>query len=424
MSLKESRKLSIFYYSDCFFFAGCEKMLAVFFSSSHLLAKYKVSFGYKYTKLYAKGLKEHVKAQIPIRRFKFLPEFIPVPRSVEASWLKCIVIKIFNRFLSWLRRPIFFYELIIFYLYFRKNRPDILHLNNGGYPGARSTRAAAIAAKLNHIEKIFMVVNSMAFGYNNLSRLMDRPIDRLVAKSVTQFVTGSLPTVARLREVLNLPENKVIAIHNGVLLPVPTESREETLNRLLIAKRKEIICSVIALFIPRQGHQVIFEAIMLLRERKFPLFDEILVLVEGFGFLEDDLLRFIENNNLQDTIKMIGREPHIGNIYNITDISIQHTLSETDLPNVISESMGWGKPVIATNIVGIPEQIIHGETGLLCEPGNANELASAIARLCSDQKLRQSMGAAGLKRYNEQFTPEIAVNNYIALYEESMGNKC
>lgn len=416
MKSMPSCKKSIFYYSDCFFFAGCEKMLAVFFSSSRLLSNYDVSFGYRYSKAYAKGLSEHVKTPIPSKKFKLLPECIYI-QSAGSNTIRLFFIKVIDRILRWLKYPTFLINLIIFYLYFRKNRPDILHLNNGGYPGALSILAAVIAARLNRIKKIIMVVNSTAFGYDTFSRKMDYLIDRLVAQMVSQFVTGSQPTAARLKEVLNLPEKKVMAIHNGIRLPTPTESQEETLSRLSIPKHKNIICSVIALLIPRQGHQIIFEAVKLLRERKSPLFDNILVLVEGFGFFEDELRKYIEQNDLQDTIKMIGRESYIGNIYNITDISIQHTVTETDLPNVISESMGWGKPVIATDIAGIPEQVIHCETGILCRPGDVEGLAAAIARLCSDQELRQAMGAAGLKRYKEHFTPEIAVDNYISLYE-------
>lgn len=416
MNSKIPTKRSILYYSDCFFFAGCEKMLTVFFSSTRLLERYNISFGYKYSRAYAEGLSMNLESQVPMRMFKLLPEFIP-PLPAGAGLVRRFLVKVANRILFWMRFPAFFFDVFIFFLYFRKNRPDILHLNNGGYPGARSVRAAAIAARLNHINRIVMVVNSTAFGYDSFGRWMDYPLDKLVSRSVSKFVTGSHPTAVRLKEVLNIPKEKVISIHNGVRLPSPTESAEETRHRLSIPKRKSIIFSVVALLIPRQGHLVIFEAVKLLREKRFPLFEEILVLVEGFGSMEGALREFIGKNDLQQTIFLVGRESHIGNIYNITDVSIQHTMLETDLPNVISESMGWGKPVIATNVAGIPEQVIHGETGFVCEPGDVNGLASAIEKLCLNKELRNSMGLSGIKRFNEHFAPDVAIDAYLSLYE-------
>lgn len=399
-------------------------MLAVFFSSSRLLAFYNISFGYRYSKLYAEGLSEHLKSQIPIRPFRLLPEFMTqlVTQPVDLGRIQRLLVKMADKALRWMKSPLFFLEVLTFYLYFRRNRPDILHLNNGGYPGARSILAAAVAARLNCISRIVMVVNGTALAYDSMSRWMDYPIDRLVARSVSQFVTGSHSTAVRLREVLNVPEMKVTSIHNGIRLPASTETAKETRNRLSIPKQKGIICSVIALLEPRQGHHVIFEAIKLLREKKFPLFDEIIVLVEGFGPLEGKLREYIKEHDLQTTIHMVGREPHIGNLFNITDISIQHTTANTDLPNVISESMGWGKPVIATNIAGIPEQIIHGVTGFICEPGDVDGLSAAIATLCSNQELRHSMGLSGLKRYNDYFTPEVAIDAYMSLYDTLLKN--
>lgn len=60
-------------------------------------------------------------------------------------------------------------------------------------------------------------------------------------------------------------------------------------------------------------------------------------------------------------------------------------------PNVVMEAMASGLPVIATTVGGIPDIIISGETGILVKPGDDDELAGAISRLCGDPALRQSM---------------------------------
>ena len=71
---------------------------------------------------------------------------------------------------------------------------------------------------------------------------------------------------------------------------------------------------------------------------------------------------------------------------------------------VLIEAMALGKPVIAAAAGGPLEIVADGETGLLFEPGNAASLAQAIKRLLADPELRQRMGKAGRKRYEEHFT--------------------
>ena len=80
--------------------------------------------------------------------------------------------------------------------------PDVLHINNGGYPAALSARAAAIAGRLAGVDKIIMVVNNMAVDYHRLSRRFDYPFDRLVVRSVDRFITGSEAASRRLSAVL------------------------------------------------------------------------------------------------------------------------------------------------------------------------------------------------------------------------------
>lgn len=73
---------------------------------------------------------------------------------------------------------------------------------------------------------------------------------------------------------------------------------------------------------------------------------------------------------------------------------------------VYLEAMAYAKPVIAANSRAVPEVVKHGETGLLVEYGNAEQLANSIVTLCLDQPRKKEMGAAGLLRLQEHFTFE------------------
>ncbi|HYW21784.1 MAG TPA: glycosyltransferase family 4 protein [Nodularia sp. (in: cyanobacteria)] len=62
------------------------------------------------------------------------------------------------------------------------------------------------------------------------------------------------------------------------------------------------------------------------------------------------------------------------------------------LPMAILEAMGWGLPIIATPVGGIPELVIHNQNGLLVTPGNIQELSAAMDFLITDENLRLSLG--------------------------------
>ncbi|MBD2690455.1 glycosyltransferase family 4 protein [Anabaena catenula] len=67
------------------------------------------------------------------------------------------------------------------------------------------------------------------------------------------------------------------------------------------------------------------------------------------------------------------------------------------LPMAILEAMGWGLPIIATPVGGIPELVINNQNGLIVTPGNIQELSEAMALLIKDEQLRLSLGTAARK---------------------------
>jgi glycosyltransferase involved in cell wall biosynthesis len=74
--------------------------------------------------------------------------------------------------------------------------------------------------------------------------------------------------------------------------------------------------------------------------------------------------------------------------------------------------MGVGRPVVASRIGGLAFTVVDGLTGLLCEPGNADDLAAKIEILLDDPALRQRMGEAGRKRFEEHFTWDVIIEKH------------
>ncbi len=83
---------------------------------------------------------------------------------------------------------------------------------------------------------------------------------------------------------------------------------------------------------------------------------------------------------------------------------------------VLLEAMAMGKPVIAANAGGPCEIVVHGQTGLLFEPGNPQSLAAAIADLLNNPEKARAMGAAGRQRFEEHFTASRMAAQVAAIY--------
>ena len=408
----------IHYHSDCQFFAGCENMLTNFFNSEEIRMEYTISFSYRNSIQYTQGFEQRLKCKIPVYPIKF-------PYLPDSSQLPIILPFFARRLIMFLLRftlngPFFTYEVFILYRLFKKIKPDIVHINNGGYPAALSARAAAFAAQLGNVPTVIMVVNNLAIDYNRLSRWFDYPIDRLVARSVNLFITGSKAAAEQLRFVLDLSMDRVKSIHNGIHLRNTTSSLSDTRKRLAVNDFDGILFGVVALLDPRKGHQVLLEAILELVTHSSITKNNFHVLIEGEGPLRYELTDFVVSHQLDDFVTFVGHEENIFDFMSILDVLILPSIQNEDFPNMILEAMALGKPVIASRIAGTPEQVMEGVTGLLVEPRNVSQLANALNLLKENKNLRCTMGTAALSYFNTHFTSKIAVRSYMDIYQQQL----
>jgi glycosyltransferase involved in cell wall biosynthesis len=86
-------------------------------------------------------------------------------------------------------------------------------------------------------------------------------------------------------------------------------------------------------------------------------------------------------------------------------------------PLALYESMALGKPVIGSRIGGIPELVDEGVTGLLFEPGNAQELSRCLRELWNDPARASDMGRAARARLEERFGPDQHYRRVMSIYE-------
>ncbi len=391
-------------------------MLVNFWLDRDLRRDFDMSFSYRFTPTYKDGLDKN-----------FLPDFVVYPLRLGAVDPPSMNFVFPFRFLSKIIRvfyrmvifPIFFlHEVLSSYSLIRKIRPDIVHLNNGNYPGARSVRAFALGARISGCRSIVFVVNNYAQRFNSVDNWLDLIVDRFVLNSVSVFVTGSMAAARHLELVKKLPHSKVRTINNATRQFNIKTSPNDVKERLGIESGfSGIIIGVVALMVERKGHKVLIDALEILNN-EFPALDESCkVLLEGHGELKESLEKYVKAKNLSHLIFFIGRESHVGDFMNAVDLLVLPSICDEDFPNVVLEAMSLGKAVVASNLAGTPEQIKDAETGYLVEPNNPAALASAIKIFINNPGLLNTMGKKGLVYFNEHFTSEVSVGRYLELYK-------
>jgi glycosyltransferase involved in cell wall biosynthesis len=85
-----------------------------------------------------------------------------------------------------------------------------------------------------------------------------------------------------------------------------------------------------------------------------------------------------------------------------------------------AEAMAHARPVVASNVGGLRDLVVDGETGLLVPPGDVAALRSALERLVGDENLRRRLGAAARTRIREHFSWEQAVLLTVTAYEDAL----
>jgi glycosyltransferase involved in cell wall biosynthesis len=146
----------------------------------------------------------------------------------------------------------------------------------------------------------------------------------------------------------------------------------------------------------------------------------------GGGELLSALQGQARDLGLEDRIEWLGALPQSQVLaqYRDADLFVLPSRISADgdrdgLPNVLMEAQSQGLACLSTRISGIPELIIHGETGWLVEQQNQAELTQALQQLMTDPGLRASLAQAGFRRVREEFSMQAGIDRLMERLEQS-----
>lgn len=140
-------------------------------------------------------------------------------------------------------------------------------------------------------------------------------------------------------------------------------------------------------------------------------------IIAGEGELLEATRALAQSLGIEDRTFFIGRCRDVGSVLSISDVCVLSSSSE-GFSNAILEYMAAGRPVVATDVGGAREAIVHGDTGYLVPVGDHEQMAEHIISLLLDQEGANSMGESGRQRVNEKFSTVKQLQNVESLYAE------
>jgi glycosyltransferase involved in cell wall biosynthesis len=127
----------------------------------------------------------------------------------------------------------------------------------------------------------------------------------------------------------------------------------------------------------------------------------------------------IVHRGLRERIELLGNRDDVPGVLASADVFVLSSRSE-GFPISILEAMAAGLPVVATDVGGIAESVVDGETGLLVPPGDPGALAVALDRLLTDGELRRRLGTAGRERARRHFDVAAFRRAHVELYRQEL----
>lgn len=412
------KKERLLIYSDCYIYGGSERLLSFLILNAYIQEKYEIHFAYRQHKSYEVGLNEDYGSSRenfhPLFLFSNDTLFHKINMSASSGFLKKILKGPF-----WFCQKIgiyFLYNFLAMFILIKKINPQVIHINNGGYPAAKSCFAFVLAAKSAGINNIFYQVNNMAsLSKTKLDRLID---EKIVERFVRYFITASKKARDVLSQNRNFSLDKIISIPNTTPIKSLIGSREKVLKDFSWPEDVFLLCEV-AFLSERKGQFFLLEAVKNIKINNPDLFKKLRLVFVGDGEDEIILKKYVKDNNLSSNVFFAGYRSDRLDFIKACDVFVLPSIANEDMPIVILEAMSMSKAIIASNFAGIEEELENGVSGILVKPNKETlslDLSDAIINIYNTRNTN-SFGLNAKTRFDEYFSMEKYAQRLIDIYK-------
>ena len=291
----------------------------------------------------------------------------------------------------------------------RQAKPDIVHTHlvhadTYGYVAAKLAGVAAVVSS-RHLDD--------AFRYRARWRRINRRLWRMIDAGIA--ISAAMKQFAL--EIEAAPASKVHVVRYGMEY---SWLSDEDIDAARLRLRTELklpadaqLLGMACRLVEQKGIPYALEALRRIRSD----FPRAQLVIAGDGEKAGELRRLASMLGIADRVFWLGWRADAAELMAAFDIFLLPSLHE-GFGLVLLEAMSRRLPIVASRVGAIPEVIVHGETGILVEPRNVDDLAQAMTRLLRDRALRKYMGLLGAARLEEHFSVERMVDGAIAVYEK------
>jgi glycosyltransferase involved in cell wall biosynthesis len=299
---------------------------------------------------------------------------------------------------------------------FREERPHIVHTHT-----SKAGILGRWAALLAGVPVIIHTPHGHVFwGYfNRWKTKLYVLLERLTATITDRIVTLTEQEKKDHVRYHIADENKFTVIHSGVDLSKFSGTQvnvAEMKNKLGIAQGAFVVGTVGRLT-PVKGQKYLIEA----AAKILPKIPEIVFVFLGDGELMNELKMQAASAGISDKVKFLGWLPNVAEFMSTFDIFVLPSLNE-GMGKVLVEAMAAGKPIIASDIGGISDLVVHGKNGLLVSPMNSDALANSIELVLGNSQMRTNMGEEG-QRLSQEYDVNSMISKIDCLYLQLFTSK-
>ena len=300
--------------------------------------------------------------------------------------------------LRWMRRDVGWrdvFALVELVRLMRRIEPEIVHASS-----SKAGFIARIAAVLGRVPVRLFTVHGWSFRpHTGTLRMAWLGLERLARPLTTKMV---FPAQSTRAEGI---ETGACTPEQAVLIPYSVRPQPE---RARPARQPPRIISV-ARLTPQKDVTSLVRALGLLPSGTFH------ALLVGDGEDRPAIEAEIDAVGIRDSVELLGDRNDVPDLLASADVFVLATWWEA-LPIAILEAMAAGLPVVASDVDGVGEMVVDGETGILVPPGEPEPLAAALAHLIEDKGARDTIGEAARRRVIADFGPERFLRAHRELY--------
>ena len=259
----------------------------------------------------------------------------------------------------------------------RRERPTIVHTHT-----AKAGTVGRLAAKAAGVPVIIHTFHGHVLGGLYFRRKMTRfflEIERWLAKSTDRLVVLTHDQAREMAEDLRVasPEKFTVIPLGLNLQPFADTDRAAARDRLraeLGIEQDRPVVGIVGRMVPVKNHELLFDALALLRGRMDPAPHLIVV---GSGEREQALRAYVSDKGLEDVVHWLGWRKDLPQVLPSFDVTALTSFDE-GTPVSLIESLASGTPVVSLAVGGVPEILEGGELGRLVHSASDDEVADAI----------------------------------------------